>query len=276
VPGTGSEGRAGRRRAARTILFLTAAPGLVWGPARAAGAAAAPAPDLVAFARAVNAAWNAHDLDRVAAYFAPGATIRQMGVRFAVAAADGSDPPVVEDVYGAGPRSLAAAQDGGGWPGDDVLWAAGPPRIRTWLPWLFAAGHRVEASAYRAAGDTVTWRYRAFADPYQRFAGVGPAEGTAALVVRGGRIFELTVASDGYTVARRARQFNAEMSARIAARAAAPPDGSAAPGRGGGAGPRPAGAPDARLLLGLAAAAGVGLLVRARRRRLRTGWRPAP
>ena len=137
---------------------------------------------------AFQAALNAHDLEGVAAFFAPGATIRQTGVRVVVTAADGgTDVPAAEDTYGAGPRSLGTAQDAGDWPRGDVLWAAGAPRIRAWVSPFFAAGHRVQASAYRAEGATVTWMYRASADPYQGLAGVEPAAGTAAPVVRAER-----------------------------------------------------------------------------------------
>jgi hypothetical protein len=205
----------------------------------------------------------------------PGATIRQIrAVAVAVSGREGEAAPGIEDTYGAGPRSLAAAADAPGWAGGDVLWAAGPPGVRAWLPPLFAAGHRVEAAAYRAEGDTVTWRYRAFADPYQGYAGVEPVEGEAELVVRAGRVAAFAFASEEATVARRTRQLAAVLSAHTAAWAAHPPAGLSP---GGPAAPAAAPlAPDPPRLLGLLGAAALAGAVGARRQRLARAGRPQP
>ena len=224
----------------------------------------------MAVARAFNTAWNAHDVDAVVAVFAPGATVRQARARVAGAGDAPAVAPVIEDVYGAGPRPLTDADDPGAWARGEVLWAAGTPRLRAWLPPFFAAGHRVEAWGYRTDGDVVTWRFRAFADPYQGVAGVEPVAGTASLVVRAGRAVALRFETEGETVDRRARQFDAALSARLTAAWAGlrlPPSASL---RGPGAGaPGPA-APDGpapRLLLGLGGAAALaGLLARWRGR----------
>jgi len=217
---------------------------------------------LVAVAAAFTAAWNAHDVEGVLAGFAPGAEVRQTGVVL-VPAGDGSPTGLaVEDVYGTGPWALAEATGARDGTESEVLWATGLPEIRVWLARLFAADHRIEASGYVVEGDTVIWRYRAFAAPSQRVAGAAPAEGTARLVVRAGRILALVVASDPATVARRARQLGAALDARLAAapwpggpvrpatagRAAAadgPTWGPPRPGRGDGPGcaaPRRSGA----------------------------------
>jgi hypothetical protein len=218
-------------------------------------------------------------VEATVALFAPEATIRQTRTRFVVSPTDGGpEPPLAEDAYGAGQRSLADAQawerEPGGV-GTDVLWATGTRRIRAWLPWFVAAGHRVEASAHRAEGDTVTWRHRAFADPYQGFAGVEPAEGTAEVVVRAGRIASFVFASEEETVARRARQFATAVGARIAAVPPPPrPADQGAPGPAvratGHPSPDP---PDPRLPLSLVAAALAGLAV-GRHRRARSPGRP--
>ena len=101
-----------------------------------------------------------------------------------VGAADGgSELPEAEDAYDAGLRPLGTAQDAGDWPGGDVLWAAGAPRIRAWV----RPRSSPPATAYRAEGDTVTRRYRVSADPHQGLAGVEPAASTAAPVVRAER-----------------------------------------------------------------------------------------
>src|SRR5688500_11834075 len=67
----------------------------------------APAVDLVGFARAFNAAWNDHDVEGVVAFFAPDATVRQTRAVVALGDAGASTAPVIEDVYGAGPRPFA-------------------------------------------------------------------------------------------------------------------------------------------------------------------------
>ena len=211
-----------------------------------AGAApgAAPAADLVAFARAFNAAWNAHDVEGVVAFFAPDATVRQTRARVAGARRHAGHRAGDRGRLRRGPAVARrrGAVDPGAWARGEVLWAAGTPRLRAWLPALFAAGHRVEASAYRTDGDVVTWRFRAFADPYQGVAGVEPVEGTASLVVRAGRAVALGFETEGETVDRRARQFDAALSARLtAAWAALRP-----PRRVPGARPAPAPAAAAR------------------------------
>jgi hypothetical protein len=86
----------------------------------------------------------------------------------------------------------------------------------------------------------VTWRFRASADAYRRVAGIDPAEGTASLVVRAGRAVALGFVTDGEAVARRVRQVDAALSARLAAAYAAL---------------RPPAGPEPRRLLGLAGAA---------------------
>jgi hypothetical protein len=258
----------------QTGLALAAAAALA-GWAAPAGWAADPLPlqaqeaDRVGVARAFNAAWNAHDVEGVVAVFAPGATIRQTHTRFVVdGPGEGAPDPqawhyqATEDTYGAGERSLAGAQDVGGWPRGEVVWATGTARIRAWVPWFVAARHRIEASAYQAEGDTVTWRYRAFADPYQQIVGVEPAEGTARVVVHAGRITAFTFDTDEATAARRQRQVAAGLHARLAAAHATAPPAAVVPGASA--------APESGLPLALVGAALAGLAVtRCSRRRRR-------
>ena len=267
--------RAPGRTLLAPALALLAAAALAGGGA-APARAQAPEPDLVAFARAFNAAWNAHDVEAVVALLRPGRHDPADSAPSLVsgAADESGAAPGTEDTYGAGPRSLAVGQAAPDWAGGDVLWAAGPPGVRAWLPRLFAAGHRVEASAYRAEGDTVTWRYRAFADPYQGVAGVEPVEGEAELVVRAGRVAAFAFASEEATVARRTRQLDAALSARTrgGGRRARRPGRVPAGRRPGAAGPL---APDPPLLLGLLGAAALAGVVGARRRH-RRGAAPPP
>ena len=80
-----------------------------------------------------------------------------------------------------------------------------------------AAGRRLEAWGYRTDGARVTWRFRAFADPYQGAAGADPVAGTASLEVRAEHAVAFGFETDGETVAPRAQQFDATVSARLAA-----------------------------------------------------------
>jgi hypothetical protein len=248
------------------------------GAGRIAPGRGARQPDPAAVAWALNAAWNAHDVEGLVALFAPDAEVWQ--TRVVLVAADSSEAALaIEDVYGAGQGALAdtlAARNG---PQGEVLWAAGTPRIRAWLLGLFAAGHRVEASAYEADGDSVAWRFRAFADPYQRFPGVEPTEGTARLAVHDGRVAALTFGTERHTVTRRTRQFDAATQAatraRIAVTRSAPPRPATPSRRGAGpAAAAPAG-PAGGLPLSLVGAAALGSFVLIRRRRVRPEGRRA-
>jgi hypothetical protein len=254
------------------VLLVVAATLVLPGAARGQ----VPGSDPAALARAFTGAWNAHDAPGVVVLFWPDATVRQTGARILLADDQDGTPatPLVEDVFGAGRRRLDDAQDGHAVrtsPQGEVLWAPGTPRIRAWAAALFAAGHRMEASGYQVERDGVRWRYRAFADPYQRLAGVQPAEGTAVLVVHAGRIAALVFTSDGETVAQREREFEAALNARTAARAAVArpdPPSSSVPASSAPAPAAPA-VLDPRLLLGLAGAAVLAGLVAIRRRKAR-------
>ena len=50
----------------------------------------------------------------------------------------------------------------------------GREAVRQWITALFALRHHVEAP-FQVAADRVTWRYRAYADPYEQTPGGGPA-----------------------------------------------------------------------------------------------------
>ena len=101
APGLTNHRRPRRRKFAGVMTAALALAVVQWSPIRASGASE---PDLVAFARAFNAAWNAHDVAGVVSLFAQGATVRQTGVRTVIgAAAGGPDAPEAEDCFGAGP-----------------------------------------------------------------------------------------------------------------------------------------------------------------------------
>ena len=135
-----------------------------------------PAP--VAVARAYTAAWNAHDLPAVLALFAPDAVVRERAGAVPAAVWDTHDPQVVRAYL----EGASSHDDAHG-----LVWVTGHAETAAWAAGRLAQHPRLAADPYRAAGDTVGWSYREFADPYQLVPGVGPAEGEAEAVVRGGR-----------------------------------------------------------------------------------------
>ena len=66
------------------------------------------------------------------------------------------------------------------------------------------------------------WSYRAFDDPAQRLPGVGPLEGDAEAVVRGGRITVLTLVVSPESVQRQQGEEGAVLARAAAHRGAAP------------------------------------------------------
>jgi hypothetical protein len=190
-----------------------------------------------ALVAAYTVAWNAGDLEAVLALFAEDAVVRQRGAEIEL-----SGPHVVvRDAFG-----VPLQYVGDPPPGDSsaVVWAAGRPQIRTWARRLLEAGHRIEAENLRAAGDAVSWDYRATTDLSRNVAGLGPTGGTAELTLRASEIATLTIESDPAGV--RARE-TATTRALAAARTRGSPaiadaeraQGSAAGpgGRGTSAGP---------------------------------------
>jgi hypothetical protein len=68
----------------------------------------------------------------------------------------------------------------------------------------------------------VGWRYREFVDPFQRVPGVGPLEGAAEALVRGGRITLLTLVVSPASVQRQQGELDAAGARAMATRRAAP------------------------------------------------------
>jgi hypothetical protein len=155
-------------------------------PGRGAAQELPAGPDLVPVAQAYVAAWNAHDLPAVLALFAPDAVVRERRGAVPAAVWDTRDPQVVRDY-------LDGARDGDHYDTGGLVWALGHRQIAAWAAGRFALHHRFALGRYRAAGDTVGWPYRAFAGPSLLAQGVGPVEGDAEAVVRGGRIAVLSL-----------------------------------------------------------------------------------
>lgn len=147
--------------------------------------AAAQQRDLAPFAQAYNAAWNARDLDAVLAFFAPDAIVLDT-------VADSDKPPA-------------------SWVGEDAIRA----RMRT----AFLAQSHVDTSTYQTSaqrsGETVTWRYRLWENPYQQWPGVEPVDGTAEAVVQAGQIIRLRTAHDSDSVHRRSDALFAAARSRV-------------------------------------------------------------
>jgi hypothetical protein len=179
------------------------------------------ASDPVAPAEAFTAAWNAHDLPAVLAGFAPDAVGRERRGPVPAGVWDTRDPAVVR-----------AYQEEDGRRGADSpgpVWVIGHQEIAAWAAARFAQRHRYAVGPYRATGETVAWSYREFADLFQVTPGVGPLEGDAEVVVRGGRITRLTLVLAPASVQRRWGELSA--AARAAARGAGPSGPSSGPAR---------------------------------------------
>jgi len=208
------------RSLGRTLLALLAAVAFAgWGaPPRRLHAHA---PDATAVVQAYTAAWNAHDVPAVLARFAPDAEVRERR---------GAVPPAVWNSRD--PQTLQAYLDGshGDLTDPQVLtWALGQREIAAWAAARFAQHHRCAAGPYRAAGDTARWPYQEFIAPSPFLPGVGPLEGEAEAVVRGGRIITLTLVVSPESVQRRHGEVQAS-AARVAATRYAAPLGAGSSG----------------------------------------------
>ena len=259
----GLTGPAGARRAVLPLLAL----GLLT-PGRSRAQAPPPAASSrIAVAEAYLAAWNAHDLPALLALFAPDAVVRERW---------GEVPPVVWDTRD--PQVVRAYQDDAGRSHDDasssrdfvagLVWVTGRAEIAVWAAGRFAQHSRLAAGPYRAAGDAVGWSYREFVDPFQRVPGVGPAEGEAEAVVRGGRIAVLSLAHTPESVRRRWHEGMLAAAGAVATRrAASAGDGPSVPlSRPPRGEAEPAGAAWPLGLGGLALLAGAAAALRRRRR----------
>ena len=241
------------------VLVLALALGLLT-PGLSAAQGPPPTPDPVAVAEAYTAAWNAHDLPAVLALFAPDAVVRERWGAVPPAVWDTRDPQVVRD-YLEGAHDAHDGSRTGSTPGH-LVWVTGHQEIAAWAALAFARRHRIAVGLPRAAGDTAGWPYREFADPYQLLPGVGPTEGDAEAVLRGGRITVLTLIVSPASVQRQWREADAAFVRVEATRHASPPGGEPISGPPRAAEPAPVGWPLA--LGGLALLAAVAA---ARRRR---------
>jgi hypothetical protein len=184
------------RSPGRTLLALLAAiavAGWLAAPPRV-HAQATQAPNLLPLAQAYTAAWNAHDLDAVLAFFVPDAIVRERRGDVPLEVWDAHDPQVV-GAY------LNATLDGNNLDPTPLRWVTGHQQIGAWATARFARRHRVAVGQYHVIGDTVRWPYQEGSDPFQSMPGVGLLEGTTEAEVRGGRITLLTVVLSPASVA---------------------------------------------------------------------------
>jgi len=189
--------------------------GLVVPGRSAAQAPPVPAPALIPVAAAYTAAWNAHDLPAVLALFAPDAVVRERRGDVPAAVRDARDPQVVRNY-------LDGTLNGDHYDTGGLVWAMGHRQIAAWAAARFAQHHRFAVGPPRAAGDTVGWPYREYADPFQFVRGFSPTEGHAEAVVRGSRITVLTLVESPASAQRRWREVGAVLERPVANRRAAP------------------------------------------------------
>jgi hypothetical protein len=170
----------------------------------------APASNLIALARAYNAAWNAHDLAVVLGFFTPDAIVRHRNA------------PVPEDIWNA--HDVATVSDylegPDGWD-KGVSWAQGRAAIGAPLVTAFRQHARVEVSNFRVTDQAVTWDYQLRQDPFQQLPGFAPLEGTATADVEAGQIVRLSLVDDPGSVARQQAAVTAIVGAQLAQREAA-------------------------------------------------------
>jgi len=204
------------------------------------------AADLVAFARAYTAAWNAHDLEAVLARFGPDAVVRRRSEEVPEAVWDAQEQWIVDSFVDASP-------------GAGFAWVRGSASIRAWARDLFRLGHRTEAAEYRAEGATATWRYRDFDGPPQALHGLGPVEGTAQAEIRAGRIVRLTRVDDPASVARQRAATAPILAAQAAHREAHATQGTEARRTHGSRAGHPTGPAELGWTLGAAALGGAAL-----------------
>ena len=171
--------------------------------------------DATALARAFIAAWNAHDLDAVLAGFAPDAVVRERRGDVPAHVWDTRDPQVVRAYLDDPPERRD-------YDASAFVWRTGRPQIAAWAAARFARRDRFVVGPYRVTGDTVRWSYQAFDDLAQRLSGVGPLEGDAEAMVRGGRITTLTLVVSPESVQRQQDEEAAALARAAATRGAAP------------------------------------------------------
>jgi hypothetical protein len=212
----------------------------------------------VAVAAAYLAAWNAHDLDAVLALFAPDAVVRERWGPVPPEVWETREPQVVR-------AYLEGSHDGDNYDTHGFAWVTGRPAIAAWAAARFAQHHRFQAGPYRGAGDTVSWRYQEFVDPFQRTPGASPLDGDAEAVVQGGRIAVLSLVQAPASVRRQRDEAATAFDRAMATQRASPLQGEL-----GGAPRRPLGGADptdAAWPLALSGLAVLAAVLAAQRRR---------
>jgi MYXO-CTERM domain-containing protein len=209
----------------------------------------------VAVAAAYLAAWNAHDLDAVLALFAPDAVVRERWGPVPPEVWETREPQVVR-------AYLEGSHDGDNYDTHGFAWVTGRPAIAAWAAARFAQHHRFQAGPYRGAGDTVSWRYQEFVDPFQRTPGASPLDGDAEAVVQGGRIAVLSLVQAPASVRRQRDEAATAFDRAMATQRASPLQGEL-----GGAPRRPLGGADPTDAAWPLALSGLAVLAARRRRR---------
>jgi hypothetical protein len=147
-------------------------------------------------AHAFTAAWNARDLDGLAALLGE-AQVRQRNARVVQYGYN----VAVSDVYGSSSSYEGAPPR---TEGNEVLWASGPIEIRAWLASVLPAAQPVITTNYRVNGTTVTWEYKVPVplDIQRAVPGMPALSGMAEAQVSSGQITRLILTSTPGVAAR--------------------------------------------------------------------------
>lgn len=128
-------------------------------PARAFAERTAQSQDPITVAKALDAAFNAHDIDAALALFADDATVH-----------DADQPPGKTDY-------------------------AGKAQIREWLAFLAPEENaRIESSNYRANGNVVTYDWKFYIKELEG-TGLEPEDGSSTATVQDGKILSYSASS---------------------------------------------------------------------------------
>ena len=121
-------------------------------------------PEPITQVQSFDAAWNAHNLDGIMAFFDAAAIVRL------------ARPPPDRGIF------------------------SGRSQIRAWAEELLPGFH-VDSTQHCVAGDDITWHFRVTADKFRNL-NVEPVEGTANARLLDGKIRSLTITFDEQTASR--------------------------------------------------------------------------
>jgi ketosteroid isomerase-like protein len=137
--------------------------GKVYNPLRSGGRKEHPMADPLSVQRDYDAAWNAHDVEGVLAFFTDDAVVRM-------------EPAPPDDFGGV---------------------YTGKEQIRAGFVEPLMPGFHVESSEHQVAGDRVTWRAMVSGDIFEQMGAESPLESNAEAVFEGEKIKSFTAINPG-------------------------------------------------------------------------------